>query len=168
MRPELLDRATTAWRGLQARERLLITLAAGFLLLALLYGFVWSPLQRELARLRADVPKKAEQVQWMRAQTGRVKQLRGSAPTQMNTGGLLSFIEQSATAYNVKSNIKRVDPDGPNGARVTLEGASFNSLVNWLANLHKQGSVRVENATIEAQPTPGTVNARLSLRAAGA
>ena len=168
MKTELMNRAVAAWRGLQPRERLLISVAGGFVLLASLYGFLWSPLQRELARLRVEVPKAAEQVQWMRSQTGRIKQLRTAAPTQMNTGGLLSYIEQSATAYNIKQNIKRVEPDGANGARVTLDGVSFNSLVNWLANLHKQGAVRVENATFEAQPAPGTVNARLLLRAAGA
>lgn len=168
MNTELIDRAVAAWRGLQPRERLLIAVAGGFVLLVSLYGFLWSPLQRELARLRVETPKAAEQLQWMRSQAGRIQQLRAAAPTQKNAGGLLSFIEQSATAYNIKQNIKRVEPDGANGARVSLDGVSFNSLVNWLANLHKQGAVRVENATLETQPVPGTVNARLLLRAAGA
>lgn len=171
MRTELINQAVATWRGLQPRERLLVSIAGGFVLLVCLYalyGLLWSPLQTELTRLRIDTPKAAEQLQWMRAQAGRIKQLRGVAPVKMNTGSLLSFVEQSATTFNVKHAIKRMEPDGANGARVTLDGVAFNDLVNWLANLHKQGAIRVDNATLETQPSPGVVNARLVLRAAGA
>lgn len=168
MKSELINQAIVAWRGLQPRERLLISIAAGLVVAASLYFLLWSPIQNELARLRVDTPKAAEQLQSMRAQAGRIKHLRGAPPAQLNAGGLLAFVEQSASAYNVKQNIKRMEPDGAHGARVMLEGVNFNDCMNWLANLHKQGAVRVENGTFEPQSTPGTVNALLVLRAAGA
>jgi len=162
-----IDRALGVWRGLQPRERMFVAVGAAAVGALLLYFLLWAPLQRDLARLRVDTPRAAEQVQWMRAQMGRVRQLRGAVPAQSTAGGVLSFIEQSAAAYNVKQNIKRLEPEGTNGARVLLDGVSFNDLVSWLANLQKQGSVRVDNATLQAQPTPGIVNAHLSLRATG-
>jgi general secretion pathway protein M len=163
-----LEPVFALWRGLQPRERLLVGGAGAFILVVLVYTLAWSPLQKNLEQLRGAVPKEHEQLVWMRAQASQVQRLRGAAPSGMATGGLLSFIEQSAQAYGVKSGLKRVEPDGANGARVALDGVPFNSLVGWLANLQKQGSVRVENATVEPQPASGIVNARLVLRGSGA
>ncbi len=164
-----IEPALALWRGLQPRERLLVGGAVVFILAVLVYTLLWAPLQRNLEHLRAAVPKEHEQLVWMRTQVSQAQRLRGGAPSSGTaTGGLLSFIEQSAQAYGVKAGLKRVEPDGANGARVALDGVSFNSLVGWLANLQKQGSVRVENATVEPQPASGIVNARLVLRGSGA
>lgn len=163
-----LDPALALWRGLQPRERLLVGGAGAFILVVLVYALLWSPLQTSLAQMRAAVPKEHEQLAWMRAQATQAQRMRAGAPSGMATGGLLSFIEQSAQAYGVKSGLKRVEPDGANGARVALDGVPFNSLLGWLANLQKQGAVRVENATVEPQPASGIVNARLVLRGSGA
>ena len=165
MNTEWMQRGVTLWRGLQPRERLIVGGGAAALGVLLFYLLLWAPLHRDLARLRTDVPKAAEQLAWMRAQAGRVNQLRAAAPTQLKSGGLLGFVEQSATAFNVKQNIKRIEPEGSNAVRLVVDGVSFNSLVSWLANLHKQGGVRVDNASFEGQSTPGIVNARLLLRA---
>lgn len=160
-----LDGARTWWRGLQPRERLMVGGGAGVLALLFFYFGLWAPLHNDLARLRSDVPKAAEQLAWMRAQAGRVNQLRAAGSTPVKGGGLLSFVEQSATAFNLKQNIKNTTAEGSNAVRVVIDGASFNNLVGWLANLSKQGGVRVDSATFEGQATPGAVNARLLLRA---
>jgi len=163
---ELYQRVLNYWRGLGARER--AVLAAGGIVATVLlaYGLVWAPLQRNLNELRASVPKEYEQLQWMRAQAARVKILRSSAPA-MQSNGILSFVEQSAQSYNIRPYIKRNELVGTNSARLAIDEVPFNSLVEWLANLQKQGGVRIENADFESLPAPGLVNARLLLRAAG-
>lgn len=167
MNTELLQRGQVWWRALQPRERLLIGAATATITLLLLYFVLWAPLNRDLARLRVETPKAAEQLAWMRSQAGRVKQLRAGAPSQVKGGGLLSYVEQSATTFDVKPHIKRLEPEGNNAVRLVVDGVAFNTLVTWLANLHKQGGIRIDNATLEAQATPGVVNARLLLRGAG-
>lgn len=162
-----LEPVLVLWRGLQPRERLLVTTAAAFLLAVLVYTLAWSPLQSSLAQLRVSVPKEHEQLVWMRAQAAQVQRMRPRAPGARASGGLLSFIEQSAQAYGVKTGLKRVEPDGANGARVAFDSVPFDSLLRWLANLQQQGAVRVENATLEPLPAQGMVNARLVLRGAG-
>lgn len=163
-----LEPVLALWRGLQPRERLLVAGAGVFILAVLVYALAWAPLQKDLERLRAAVPKEHEQLAWMRAQAAQAQRMRSAAPAAKASGGLLSFIEQSAQAYGVKAGLKRVEPDGANGARVAFDGVPFNSLVGWLANLQKQGAVRVESATVEPQPASGVVNARLVLRGSGA
>lgn len=159
------QRAVVFWRGLAARERAVLGGGVAFVVLVLGYTLAWAPLQRELDRLRTEVPKEHAQLQWMQAQTGRLKILRSAAPTALQKQGILSFVEQSAEAYSIRQFIKRVDPDGTSSVRLAIDGVPFNSLVEWLANLQKQGGVRIENASLEPQPTPGAVNARLLLRA---
>jgi general secretion pathway protein M len=161
---QLFDRALTYWRTLSARERLILGGGATALLLVLLYSAAWAPLQQDLARLRVSVPKAHEQLQWMRSQENRVRQLRANAPATSQAGGLLSFVEQSAKSHGVQQSIKRTEPDGASAVRVALDGVAFNSLVGWLAHLQKQGGLRIDNASLEPLPTPGMVNARLVLR----
>jgi general secretion pathway protein M len=164
---ETYQQVLAYWRGLASRERALVA-GGGVLAVALLcYALLWAPLQRGLARLRVDVPTEYAQLQWMRAQTTRLKILRSAAPTALQNNGILSFVEQSAQAYNIRQFIKRVDPDGTNSVQLAIDGAPFNSLVDWLANLQKSGGVRIETANLEPQSTPGVVNARLLLRAPG-
>ncbi|HEX9811703.1 MAG TPA: type II secretion system protein M [Burkholderiales bacterium] len=164
---ESYQRALLYWRGLAPRERSLVA-GGGALAVALLcYGLLWAPLQRDLARLRVNVPTRYEELQWMRSQTARLKVLRSAAPAALQTNGILSFVEQSAQAYNIQQFIKRVDPQGTSSVQLAIDGAPFNSVVEWLANLQKQGGVRIETASLEPQPTSGIVNARLLLRAPG-
>jgi type II secretory pathway component PulM len=61
-----------------------------------------------------------------------------------------------------------MEPDGTHSARLTLEGVNFNAMIGWLANLQSQGGIRVERASIEPLAAPGTVNAKITLRKAGA
>ena len=164
---ETYQRALTYWRGLAARERAVLALGGVVAALLLFYALLWAPLQRDLERLRAGVPKTYEQLQWMRAQATRIKQLRSTAATAVPRGGLLSFVEQSAQSYNIHQSIKRVEPDGANSVRLAIDGVEFNSLLQWLVNLQNQGGVRIENASVEPLPTAGIVNARLLLRAPG-
>lgn len=159
---EFLNQAQTYWRGLAPRERLMLSVGGVLLGIVLLYSLLWAPLQRDLNRLRAEVPRGQQQLQWMRSQAGRVQQLRAAAPAVAQGGSLMSFVEQSSKAYNIRANIQ---PEGQNAVRVGVDGVGFNSLAEWLANLQKQGGVRIENATLEPQPTSGVVNARLLLRA---
>lgn len=161
----LMQRMSAFWDGLGSRERLILVGGGTLAAILLLYGLIWAPLQQDLTRLRKDLPKAQQDLQWMRAQAGRVQQLRANSPRATQGGGLMSFVEQSAQSYGIQQNMKRVEPDGSNGARVSLDGVAFNNFLSWLSHLQKQGGIRVDNATIEPQSAPGTVNVRLVLRA---
>lgn len=154
-------------RNLPPRERLLYfggAAAAVFLL----YLSIWFPMQRELARLRVAVPKQKVQLAQMQVQAMEINQLRASGRLPAAGGNLLATLEQSATVNGLRARISRMEPDGNNGARLSLDAINFNALITWIDNLQNQGGVHVEKATFETHATPGTVNARLILRGAGA
>jgi type II secretory pathway component PulM len=100
----------------------------------------------------------------MQAQANRIDQLRANSRSPIPGGALASFVEQSARTSGIRAVIK---PEGANAVHLSLDGVAFNSLLEWLTTLQKQGGVRIENATLEPTPTSGAVNARVLLRAGG-
>ncbi len=156
----------TRLRSLPPRQQIIYFGSAAALLL-ILYLSLWLPMLHELSRLRTTVPREKAQLAQMQVQAMEVNQLRASGRLSMSGGNLLATLEQSATASGLRQRISHMEPDGANSARLALDGVDFNALITWLANLQSQGGVRVDKATFDPLPTPGTVNARLTLRGAG-
>ena len=153
------------WQALEPRERLVASIFAGGMLLFLFYILLWSTMQSELSRLRVAVPQDKIKLSLMRVQASQVSQLRARGAQVRAQGiNILATLEQTANARGLKQNITRMEPDGPTGAHINLEGIAFDVLVSWLNDLQTQNAIRVESATIEAQPAPGVVKARLTLR----
>lgn len=154
-------------RALPPRQRWLL-IGGVVAILFILYLALWLPVQRELSRLRTLVPQEKVQLAQMKVQAMEINRLRASGRMPAPGGNLLAILEQSATASGIRARITRMEPEGNNGARLSLDGVHFNALISWLASLQNQGGVRIEKATFEAQPTlAGTVNARLVLRSGG-
>lgn len=153
------------WRALPVQQRRLAMFGGGVLAVVIFYSLLWSPMQSELARLRESVPKERNRLAVMQTQAQEVVQLRVASKAMANRGGnILATLEQMATARGLRPNITRMEPDGANGAQVTLEAAHFNGLLTLLHELQTQNGVRVDSANFEAHATPGHVNARLTLR----
>lgn len=153
-------------RNLPQRERWMV-IGGAIGVLFVIYLSLWLPIQRELSRLRTSVPQEKIQLAQMQVQAMEINQLRASGRVPQAGGNLLVSLEQSATINGIRSRIIRMEPEGTGGARLSLEGVHFNALIGWLASLQSHGGVRIEKATFEAQPAPGTVNARLVLRSGG-
>ena len=154
------------WNALGARERRVVAALAGFLAVVLLYLLVWSPVQSGLARARSRLASVQMQLAQVREQAALVAKVRG-APNIAPPVNPAALVDRAAEKHGLRGQLKRVDAEGSGRVRVQLEGASFSALTAWLAEL-QQGGVRAESATLERHATPGTVNARLLLRAQGA
>ena len=160
-----LDPYLERWRALPAQQRRLAVFGGALLAVVLLYSLLWSPMQNELARLRDSTPKERNKLAVMQAQAQEVTELRAAGKTMAGRGGnILAALEQLATTRGLRANITRMEPEGANGAQVTLEAAHFNGLLTLLHELQTQNGVRVESASIETHATLGHVNARLTLR----
>ncbi len=103
--------------------------------------------------------------------------MQASAPQAMAAAGvaqaggggesLVVLVDRTAREAGLGASLRDQSPDGNNGLRLRIEGASFDALVTWLASLQQQHGVSIESATIGAA-APGLVNATLSLKHAGA
>ena len=161
-----MSELSAQWNALPPRTRQLVLIGAVAIALVLLVTAVWMPLQKDLTRLRAAVPLETEQLNWMRAQAPLAKNARARVVT--SSGSLTSTIEQSAATHGVRTYITKIEQEGGNGARVSIEAIPFNTLVTWMTDVQAAQGAVIEDAAIDAHATTGMVNARLRLRAGGA
>lgn len=160
----LVNQALAYWRGLQARERVLIAAASVLLLITLVYALLWVPMQRDLRHLRVALPEAEAHLAQMRGQLALVQQLKASRPATGSSVSLQTAVEQSATAAGINSAISRLETRGPKTVDVSLDNVAFNNIVRWLSDLQKKHPIQIETATVDRQSAPGTVNVRLTLR----
>jgi general secretion pathway protein M len=92
-----------------------------------------------------------------------------AAGAARSSGGesLVVLVDRTAREAGLGTSLRDQSPDGNSGLRLRIEGASFDTLVTWLASLQQQHGVSIEAANIDAA-APGLVNATLSLKQAGA
>ena len=163
----MIDDLLARYRALSVREQRLVLMAAAAVVLALLLT-VFLPLDRSVARARARVLHKQQDLAWMQ---GVAPQLAAAAPAvapPSSQRSLIAVIDSSARESGLGAALATSEPSGENGLRVTLNQASFDTLVAWLARLSQQNGIHVESATIDGTRAPGVVNAGLLLRAADA
>jgi general secretion pathway protein M len=155
--------------GLDPRERLLLAVAAGVLVLLMLVLLVWVPIHSAYSTLQSDVAEQRDTVLWMQSSAAKLTQLQRSGGAVQGLGGrsLLAVTDSTARASGLGPALRRVEPEGTDSVKVWLEGASFDVLVKWLGTLSATHGIDAETATLERGDAAGRVNARLSLQAAG-
>jgi general secretion pathway protein M len=155
------------FNGLAPRERIMVSLAAAVVVLALVYAAAWSPLSSSVDRLEQSVEEQQSLKQWMQQSAAEVNRLRSTAGSGGDHRSLLAVVDQTSKQSQLAPAVKRVEPDGQELVRVTLEQASFDDLVTWLGNLQQRFGVNVADVSIDRQADSGRVNVRLTLKRSG-
>jgi general secretion pathway protein M len=75
----------------------------------------------------------------------------------------LALADASARGNQLGNAVKRVEPLGPKSVRVSMEGASFDSLVDWLDGLARDFGVTATDFSVDRVEGVGLVNARVTL-----
>ena len=151
------------FNGLAPRERIMVSLAAAVVVLALVYVAAWSPLSSSVVRLEQSVEEQQNLKQWMQQSAAEVERLRKTAGAGDHRS-LLAVVDQTSKQSQLAPAVKRVEPDGQELVRVTLEQASFDDVVTWLGNLQQRFGVSVADVSIDRQADSGRVNVRLTLK----
>ncbi len=148
--------------NLAPRERAVLAVGAIAAAVVLVYGLIWYPLAKDVARLRLYVAEQSEAAEWMRGAAREVEALRtNSASPAIDRRPLLTLVEQTARTAGLGEALNRVEPQGQGSAGVWLQGAAFDDLVGWLAQIDSEFGVRVESLLVDPQDEPGRVNVRL-------
>ena len=144
---ELINSFKSRWYGLQPREQHILRLSAVILGLALFYLLIIDPLYsgRDNAEQRLRSTQEAFSV--MQQQAFDLKASL-SNPRIPGSGSLLTQVESSAQKEGLRSALKRLQPSGSNQIQVSLEGASYEQIMQWLSNLRHQG-VRAQRVDIQ-------------------
>lgn len=165
MKPAWIDPLKVRWNALGAGERRALSFLAVFLVPVVFYLGVWSPVESGRARSQARLASVQSQLAQVREQAALVASLRG-APRSEAPADAASAVQEAASRNGLKEQVKRVDADSPGSVRVQIEAAPFPSLMALMVDLQQRG-LRADNASIERNAKPGTVNARLVFQAPG-
>jgi len=159
------------WLQLKPRERIIIAVAGGVLMILILYLALLEPYQLKVEKLNSRIAAQQTDVQWMNKTAGEIKQLQGSSTNRSsNTSGqsLMVVVDRTAKDNKLSSMVKRVEPDGSSRVRVWLEKAPFDDISKWLMRLETKHALSVESAVFDKTDVIGRVNARLVFLGAGA
>jgi general secretion pathway protein M len=148
---------------MSAREQRLVKFGGIAAVLILIFG-VLIPLDGSVAKARARVIQKQNDLVWMRG-VAPVLAASGPARQQGGTGeSLIVIVDRSARESGLGKALAGSEPSGPGGIQVRMEKASFDAMVAWLSRLSQQSGIGVDGASIDTTGTPGIVNAALVLR----
>ncbi|HSG91436.1 MAG TPA: type II secretion system protein M [Pseudomonadales bacterium] len=157
--------AAGQWFAGQApRDRLVLTLLAGFLILVTLWLAIWLPIQDGLAVARSRHASALVDHRWILANRDAAAQaaaLRGSAGSARSGQALLSTVANSARRSGMTLN--RFQPEGDDALAVSMDDVAFADLLLWLETLAREEGVRVRQASLDGGEGPGRVRARLVL-----
>ena len=152
-------------QSLEARERMFVIGGAVAVVIALLYAFVWAPLDRGHESMQESVAS------WQRA-LNEIRPLKGmQAPATTNARPQGSqqtpvvIVDQTLRARGLDRALRRSLPTTSDGIRVEFENVAFDDLVLWLDDLGTQYSMQVASGSFSpgSEGVRGRVNATLTL-----
>jgi len=158
------------FEALEFRERLFVLGGAAVVVIALLYAFLWMPLENGQKEMRANV------LAWERS-LAELRPLRGRQPAatgsrQITQGAAqqtpVVIVDQTLRARGLDRSLQRSQPTTSNGIRVEFENVAFDDLVMWLGDLGTQYAMQVTSGSLStsARAGPGRINATLTLERA--
>lgn len=160
-----LDDLSAWYHGLQARERMLVAGTAVIVLVTLFYISTWEPLHTGLAEQQQQQFANQKSLAWMQQASAEAKALKAAGNRTRKSSGnqaITLVLEQTSKNSAIKNNLSKLESSGKDGARVTLDGASFDQMLIWLNTLQQNHGIVVSSASIDRADASGTVNARLS------
>lgn len=153
--------------SLELRERQFVTVGAAVVVIAVLYGLIWAPLDKKHAEAQADVEKWQTAIADLRPLRSAVAN-NGQSPSapRVNTQqSPLIVVDNTLLSRGLDRYRRNSQPTSSNGIRVVFEDVAFDELVVWLGDLSDQYSMHVQNGSFSAgsRAVPGRVNATLTL-----
>ncbi|MGD8379320.1 MAG: type II secretion system protein M [Gammaproteobacteria bacterium] len=153
------------FQSISPREQLLVLAAAAALTLMLAWFGAIAPYLHWHDGLEQRVAQKRELVAWMQESATRIRALEGTGTAPVHAGGsLFANVNLAAQNAGLAGSMKRISPEGDTSVRVRMEGASFDSLIRWLADLDRGYGVSVDSISIDRAEQDGTVNASITLK----
>ena len=157
----LVNSFKSRWDGLQTREQQILRHSAVILALLLFYLLIIDPIYSS----RDDAEQRLQSTQ--QAFSGVQQQAldlkaSSSGPGISGSGSLLTQVESSAQKEGLRSALKRLQPSGNNQIQVSLEGASYQQVMQWLSNLRLQG-VRAQRVDIQVDRKSDLLGVQLLL-----
>jgi general secretion pathway protein M len=150
------------WNSRSDAERSRIAAIAALVALLLLVALVWLPLQRESARLDAELPAMRAATATMKRQAELVATLRAAPPRNTAAAQPLASLAGSGALAQALPGAQVTALD-ERRVRVLANDLAWGTLLEWIANAKAQHGLDVTRARVEALAMAGRVKADLTL-----
>ncbi len=155
-----MNKLTVWYEGLQQREQRMVGIGAALLVVLVLVFGILVPMQTALSRAQESYAARRADLAWMR---GNAEQVRaGASQVPADTGEApVVLVDRVAREAGLGEALRGTQPSST-GARVQLEGASFDTMVQWIATLDQRYGFAVDSITVDRAGKPGLVNASIT------
>jgi len=158
---ELINSLKSRWYGLQTREQQILRRSAIVLGLLLFYLLIIDPVYSGHDNAEQRLHSTREAFSAVQQQAFDLK-VSLASPGISGSGSLLTLVESSAQKEGLRNALKRLQPSSDNQIQVSLEGASYKQLLQWLSKLHQQG-VRAQQVDIQVDRKSDLLGVQLLL-----
>ncbi len=151
-----IARLGQAWHAISPRERRLVLIATGVVLVGLVVSLLdWSLSQR--GRLARSLPRAEAQLEQVQEAATELTRLRGQAAPQRAAGpALLDAAQASAKSRGLGLALQAT------GDGLQIKGqASLDAFVDWLAVLQRDQGLRVQRLEVQGQGGSAGIDAVL-------
>lgn len=150
------------FNNLARKEQLYLVVAAVFIVGYLYFQLIWSPLKGATQRVQQQNQVSSESLHNMQRMASEYKALQKSgAQANAQSDNLPSLIDTTVASNGLRMD--RFQPSARGDVQVRFESASFNKLINWLADVEANG-VTVKELSFSASDTPGIVSLSVRLK----
>ncbi len=160
---KILADLKAGFRELEKREQSALLGLSGFLILAIFYMGVWSPIGNFVADSRLDHDKHRKLNAYLQSTVAAAKTASGNGKSSQ-AGGQSLLTSISRTAQSVGIQPSRMQPEGSAAVSVWFDAVAFTQLMLWLERLETQQGIVVRQITIDRRDESGQVSARLVLK----
>lgn len=164
-RNPLLATGASFWEARSARERSVLTIAGGLLLLVLVWLWLFDPALHGRAQLKKTLPALHAQLAQLQALTKEAAALpaaNSAGTTSEGTPSLSrSLLESSLARKGIKAQTLEINGEL---VQMKLSDVSFAALIAWLGEMQVAAQLAVNDATVVALTQSDKVDASFSLR----
>lgn len=148
--------AFRAWIALQERERQLVKVMVGFLVLVLLYLLIYSPMIESHQQAKQKMDNAQSTWQWLNKQndklasmSGKIKQVSINSQSQ-----LTRYLQQQLARLKLKSAVSSISPinvRGNEGIEIRFTEVSSPRVIRWLSKMEQEGVVAQELSLVKTK-----------------
>ncbi|MCL1076226.1 type II secretion system protein M [Shewanella dokdonensis] len=145
------------WASLAQRERQLVLVMAGIVLMAIFYWGLWTPLSNAEAQAQVKLNAQQQTLLFVKQSAAKITALKkaGTRPTQH--GSLSTLVTQSAAAYGL--SITRMQPQGKQ-IQLWMDDVPFDALLSYLGELVQKQGLSLDSLDVAEGEQPGMVKVR--------
>lgn len=157
-----------AWfEALQHREKIMVSIAAIFVLLTLFYLLLFEPTQKRLAGARTAYFAADELHSFMQLTRQKVTQLKTQPQNTsiqiIKDENLLAYLDSSMQRYGIGTQLNSITPGREQGANLRFDKVAYDALMNWLSHLYFKNGINVVGLSVSSTADDGFVKASLAL-----